>query len=120
MSGKVIKVWYQLTNIMGHPYKNSVYDRVTLLYPCDVVDFKKAVKTEYYNILPECSTSADLKVYESKEAFDKKEELDEALEMELSRYGNSKDNPLYVLVPFPGVAQKPISKFIKNDIRKNT
>jgi hypothetical protein len=99
-------VWFLLLDsATGEPYKKTTADKVAVSSSADVADFRDAVKTKHSNKLSSFD-AADLLVYKSKAAFDKRnapvdEGKEEPLEEDSFINGlvSSKKEALVVAVP---------------------
>jgi hypothetical protein len=69
----MLKVWFQLVDQTGNPYKGTRAGKVTLDSSADIVDFLDAVKVKYDqpNYLKDFPSVA-LLVYRNRETFDKR------------------------------------------------
>ena len=100
-------VWFRLLDsTTGQSYKGTTADKVAVSSTADVADFRDAVKAKYDkpNYLKDIPSGA-LLVYKNKDAFDKRnyvnEEKEEPLEEDslLDGLGKSKKEALVVVVP---------------------
>ena len=99
--------WFKLVNPDGNTYQNTSTDRVVMSGSPDVIDFRRAVRTEFPNTLA-LIDAGQLRVYKNQDAFNRRNNVADDgtvhpldVDCEIYEFGQRKEEALIVVVPEP-------------------